>query len=184
MGYPIYENLASIMADIITSGALDGLESGSDDFQHLSRSRLGYCSNHGLAEMIFDELQKEDLHPESGDDKTVKLHPMVRSFGSYTFISINKTIRKQIGIDLNPVTDRHRLVGSLKDLLSIPESASSGNVISFDLNTVSVDVGAVPIKDVLEFREENFEAYKNYQGISSYLYELSPDGSRGKGIDF
>jgi len=58
---PATEELASILTDVIVSGTLDILAKDSSDFQHLSRSRLGYYSDEGLADMIFQELKTRGL---------------------------------------------------------------------------------------------------------------------------
>ena len=53
--------LASMMTDIITSGALDFLVKDSTAFHELSMSRLGYYGDERLADMIFKELKKRGL---------------------------------------------------------------------------------------------------------------------------
>jgi len=179
------ENLASILTDIITSGALDVLAKDSSDFHHLSRSRLGYYGDEGLAEMIFEELKRRGLGRDSEDDKTVMLHPMVRSLILTLLSQLTRPYGDKIELDLNPITDRHRLVGSLTEMLSIPNTPSSGNVISFDLNTVSVDLGAIPINEVLDFRKENFELFKEYQReCKLFAFELSRMNAEERALNF
>jgi len=168
------EMLVSILTDVIVSGTLDILAKNSVDFQYLSNSRLGFHGDYELAEMIFEELKKRGLAKDSEDDKTILLHPMVRSLILTLLSQIVRPYGDKIKLDLNPVTDRHRLIGSLKEMLSIPNSPSSGNVISFDLNVVSVDVSAIPFDDVLAFREENFKFFKEYQReCKLFAFELS-----------
>ena len=179
------EKLASILTDIITSGALDILAKDSIDFQHLSRSRLGYYGDEGLAKMIFEELKRRGLAQNSEDNKTVRLHPLVRSLVLTLLSQLTRPYGEQIKLDLNPVTDRHRLIGSLKEMLSIPNSPSSGNVISFDLNVVSVDVSSIPIKEVLEFRAENYDAFKDYQReCKLFAFELSRMSEEERNLNF
>jgi hypothetical protein len=55
------EKLATAMADIITSGLLDGLAKEDTAFHELSMSRLGYYGDDELAQMIFEELKIEAL---------------------------------------------------------------------------------------------------------------------------
>ena len=179
------EKLATILTDVITSGALNILAKDSTEFQHLSRSRFGYYGDEGLAEMIFEELKIRGLAIDSNDNKTVRLHPMVRSLVLTLLSQLTRPYGDKIKLDLNPVTDRHILVGSLKEMLSIPSTPSSGNVISFDLNTVSVDLGAVPIKDVLDFRKENIESFKEYQReCKLFAFELSRMGEEERNLTF
>ena len=46
--------------------------------------------------------------------------------------------------------------------------------IEFDLNTVSVDLGAVPFDEVLDFRQQNLDAHKRYMlSVRQFAMELS-----------
>src|SRR5712691_3750056 len=52
------EKLATVLADVITSGVLDGLAKEKPAFHELSKSRLGYYGDEALAEIIFEELKQ------------------------------------------------------------------------------------------------------------------------------
>ena len=69
--------LASLMTDIIVSGALDFLAKDSSAFHEISMSRLGYYGDEGLADKIFQELKLRGLAQDSKDGLSVPLHPMV-----------------------------------------------------------------------------------------------------------
>ena len=182
---PATEKLVSILTDIIVSDSLNLLVKDSSDFQHLSKSRLGYYGDEGLAKMIFEELKTRGLAADSDDHFTVKLHPLVRSLILTLLSQITRPYGDKLKIDLNPVTDRLRLVGALSELLSIPTTPSSGNIISFDLNVVSVDLGSIPIDEVLSFRKENFKDFKNYQReCKSFAFELSRMNEEERSIKF
>lgn len=168
------EKLAAVLTDIIVSDRLNDLVKDKTDFQHLSRSRLGYYGDEGLAKMIFDELKKRGLATESEDNVTIKLHPIVRSLILTLLSQITRPYGDKMNVDLNPVTDRQVLVGALTDLLSLPNTPSSGNIVTFDLNVVSVDLGPIPIDEVLSFRSENHEDFKKYQNeCKAFAFELS-----------
>ena len=62
--------------------------------------------------------------------------------------------------ELSPVTDRPLAVAALSEMLSHKVIPATGSVIAFDMSTVSVDVGSIPIDEVLSFRKENFAAYR------------------------
>ena len=53
-------------------------------------------------------------------------------------------------------------------------------MIAFDLNTVGVDVGAVPIDELLAYRKEHFEEHRKYvRSVRLFVNQLStmpPDG--------
>lgn len=73
----------------------------------------------------------------------------------------------------------------MNELLSIPSSPSSGNVIRFDLNVVSVDLAPIPIDEVLGFRKENFKDFKNYQQeCKSFAFELSRIDQEERNLKF
>jgi hypothetical protein len=168
------EKLATVLTDIIVSDRLNDLAKDKTDFQHLSRSRLGYYGDEGLAKMIFDELKKRGLASESEDNVTIKLHPIVRSLILTLLSQITRPYGKKINLELNPVTDRQLLVGALNDLLSLPNTPSSGNIVTFDLNVVSVDLGPIPIDEVLSFRSENLNDFRKYQKqCKAFAFELS-----------
>lgn len=182
---PATEKLATILTDVIVSGTLDILAKDSSDFQHLSRSRLGYYGDEGLADMIFQELKTRGLASESDDKLTVKLHPLVRSLILTLLSQITRPYGDKLKINLNPVTDRDRLVGALSELLNIPLTPSSGNVVSFDLNFVSVDLASIPIDEVLSFRKENIYDFKIYQReCKSFAFELSRMSDEERNIKF
>lgn len=170
----VSEQLASILTDIIVSGALDELAQDKSDFGILYRSKLGFGPEMELAQMIIDELKRRGLAKGSENEKMILIHSKVRGLILTLLAHIIKPYGDSIGLNLNPVTDRFQLVGSLSELLSINSNPSSGKVINFDLNTVSVDLGAIPIDEVLDFRAQNIDEFKKYQqNCKSFAYELS-----------
>lgn len=168
------QELASILTDIIVSGALDKLAREKSDFGFLYVSKLGFGSETELAQMIIEELKRRGLASDSGDEKKILIHPKVSGLILTFLAHLIKPYGTSIELNLNPVTDRHQLVGSLREILSLNTTPSSGNVISFDLNTVSADLGAIPLDEVLDFRSEHIEEFKKYQlNCKSFAYELS-----------
>ena len=88
--------------------------------------------------------------------------------------------------ELSPITDRPRLVESLIEMLNLPNAPSQGNVVAFDLATVSVDLAAVPIDEILSFRNGNKDAYQRYRrSVRSFAYDLSqmPKEERARRFD-
>jgi len=168
------EKLATAMTDIITSGALDSLASESSEFAELSYSRLGSYGDSGLAEMIFAELKKRGLARDSRDGVSIPMHPMVRSLVLVLLAQILRPYGDKVGIELSPATDRPEIVNALKELLSLPSSPSAGHVVSSDLKVVGVDLGPVPIDEVLSFRTDHFEEHKTYiRAVRRFVRELS-----------
>lgn len=135
--------------------------------------------------MIFEELKVKGLAEASDDNLTVRLHPLIKSLILTLLSQITRPYGDKLKIDLNPVTDRHRLVGALSELLSLPSAPSSGNVISFDLNVVSVDLGPVPINEVLSFRKDNIKEFKKYQNeCKAFAFELSRMNEEERSLKF
>lgn len=51
---------------------------------------------------------------------------------------------------------------------------SRGQVVSFDLETASIDLDSVPLDDVLAFRQENVASYRRYATeLRSFALQLS-----------
>jgi hypothetical protein len=166
--------LATALVDVIASGALDSLATKDTAFRELSMSRLGYDGDSGLAQMIFEELRDRGLARETNDGVSIPMHPMVRSLVLTLLSQILRPYGKELGLTLNPVTDRPHLVEALSDLLSTPVLPSTGSVFSFDLLTVGVDLGPIPIDEVLDFRRENYNTYREYsRDIRRFVWELS-----------
>jgi len=165
--------LAGAMREIIESGRLDSLDPESD-FYELSMSRLGYFGNADLASALFKELKKRGLAKETEDGRSIPMHTNVRSLVLVLLSQILRSCGPKMGAELSPVTDRPRVVAALSEMLSQKVIATTGSVIAFDMSIVSVDVGSVPINEVLSFRRENLAAYRRYSlSIRRFAQELS-----------
>lgn len=172
------EELVTVMVDVITSGVLDGLAADSTTrFHELSRSRLGYYGDSGLADMLFDELKQRGLARDTEDGVSIPLHPLVRSLVLVLLAQILRPQGKSIGLDLLPVTDRADLVDSLVELLDLPDMPSAGRVVSTDLQTVGVDLSTMPLDEVLGFRSQYADAYREYaRDVRSFVRDVSQLG--------
>ncbi len=168
------EKLATVLADVIASGILDGLAKEKTAFHALSRSRLGYCGDEALAEMIFEELKKRGLAKDSEDGVSIPMHPKVRSLVLVLLSQILRPYGAQIGASLSPATDMTRMVHALSEFMAVDITPSAGRVIEFDLNAVSVDLGPFPIDEVLDFRKQNLESHRRYSlSVRKFAMELS-----------
>ena len=170
--------LASRMTDIITSGALDKLNNETTAFGSISRSRLGFGGNPELAQMIFEELKSRGLAKDTEDGgHSIPINTTVRSLILVLLAHILRPQGQKQGLDLSPATDRPQLVEALGELVSIsstPTSPTVNDVIAFDMNTVGVDLGSVPIEEVLAFRREHYSEHRNYTlSVREFLRELS-----------
>ncbi|MGB1253077.1 MAG: hypothetical protein ACPG8W_20860 [Candidatus Promineifilaceae bacterium] len=168
------ERLAEALTDIITSGALDELSSKDTQFGSLSRSRLGYYGDPELAQMLFEELKKRNLARDSEDGVSIPMSRVVRSLILVLLAQILRPEGENYGVELSPVTDQSRLVKSLSEFLSLPQSPSAGNVVSFDMHIVGTNLSTVPIEDILAFRKQNYSLHRNYVlSVKKFVRELS-----------
>jgi hypothetical protein len=173
------EALATAMSDIIVSGSLDNLAKRRTKFHELSYSRLGYMADAGLAEMVYEELEKRGLARPTEDGVSIPMHPMVRSLVLVLLAQILRPTGRRHGLELSPATDQPEIQKSLVELLRLPSIPSAGHVVSLDIEAVGVDLSAVPFDEVLSFRTEHRDKYRIYaRTLRQFLREigdLSPD---------
>ena len=168
------KKLAKAMIDIIASGVLDELPNEETAFHELSMSRLGFYGHKDLYNRIFDELKKRGLAKESEDKISIPMHPKVRSLVLVLLSQILRPYGSTINANLSPATDMGAMVEALSELLSLKIKPSLGGVVQFDLNTVTVDLAAVPFNEVLDFRKQNLDAHKRYMlSVRKFAMELS-----------
>lgn len=173
--------LATAMTDIITSGALDRLAKEGSEFAELSYSRLGGYGDRVLADMIHEELKRRGLARDTRDGVSIPMHPMVRSLVLVLLAQILRPHGEHIGVELSPATDRSEIVDALKELLSLPETPSAGHVVAADLKLVGVDLGPVPIDEVLSFRRQHLDQHKAYvRSVRRFVRDLSVLGDRDR----
>ena len=102
------------------------------------------------------------------------MHPQVRSLVLVLLSQIMRAYGPKMGARLSPVTDRPMMVNALAEMLAQKVIPTTGAVVTFDLATAAVDVGSVPIDEVLSFREENLTKHKRYMlSVREFAQELS-----------
>ena len=171
--------LVSKLTDIITSGALDELNK-TTAFGSISKSRLGFDGDPELAQMIFEELKSRGLAKDTKDGgHSIPINTTVRSLILVLLAHILRPQGQKQGLDLSPATDRPELVKALGELVSISSTPTVNDIIAFDMNTVGVDLGSVPIEEVLAFRGEHYSEHRNYTlCVRKFVRELSLMESR------
>lgn len=168
------EKLAAAITEVIKSGALDSLAKENTPFHELSYSRLGSYGDPGLADAIFRNLKARGLARDTQDGVSIPMHPLVRGLVLVLLAQILRPYGKQFSFELSPATDRFQVVEALRDLLSLPTIPSSGHVVSLDLETVGVDLGPVPIDEVLSFRRQHLKEHRAYaRAVRHFVEELT-----------
>jgi hypothetical protein len=113
------------------------------------------------------------------------MHPMVRALVLVLLAQILRPHGAAINAELSPVTDRPQLIEALTEVLSVSPALSSGQIVASDLETVSVDLGPIPIDEVLAFRRENLKEHRVYaRAVRTFVRELSqmPEKGRAKAL--
>ena len=174
--------LAEALGEIIASGRLDHLtkrnneDVGNSAFGSLSMSRLGFDGDEVLANSIFQELKSRGLADDSEDGASIPMHRTVRALILVLLAQILRPKGEDMGMTLSPATNQAQLVNALGEIISKPEPSSStvGDVVSFDMDKVGVDLGKIPVDEILDFRKQNYSQHRNYiLSVRQFARELS-----------
>ena len=180
------QQLATALTDVIVSGALDPLAKDGTEFHEISMSRMGYYGDRGLAEMLFEELKARGLAKQSQDGASIPVHRTVRNLILVLLAQILRPKGEAMGLDLSPATDQFRVVRALTEFLNLPQAPTTGRVVAFDLQVVSVDLSRVPLDEVLSFRTENQKSHQKYaRSVRDFARQLSllPETERVKAFE-
>ena len=185
--------LAKAFAEIISSGKLDYLTEATNkdtkqsNFGSLSMSRLGYSGNEDLADSIHQELKSRGLAADSSDGVSIPMHTTVRSLILVLLAQILRPKGESMGLTLSPATDQKRVVDTLGEIISSKDSSSPsvGDVVSFDMAEVGIDLGPIPIDEILDFRKQNYRQHRDYiQSVRDFAHELSRIPSDEREVKF
>lgn len=164
--------LADVLVPILESGALDHL-SKDGKFHELSYSRLGGFGDQSIADDLLERLMAKGLAKVTEDGLSIPMQPTVRVLVLVLLSQILRPYGSTLGLDLWPATDRPQLVEGLMELLSLPSLPSQGQVVSFDLETVGVNLSRVPMDEVLGFRKEYGKEYSAYaRSLRKFVRDL------------
>jgi len=155
-------SLADRLMPLLEEGQFNHLATEDVRFEALSMSRLGYRASADLAERIVSELRSRGLARESADGVSIPTHPIVRSLILVLWSQLLRPTGRAHGRDLQPTTDNPGVHRALTAFLQKPSMPSSGHVVTLDLETVGVDLRAVPIDEVLDFRKGHRSSYRAY----------------------
>jgi hypothetical protein len=158
----VTEALISAVTELVTAGAFDNLEHPEYGYAELSRSRMGWEADIELSEMIIEELISRDLARPSEDGVSIPLHPAVRTTFLVLLSQLARDAGRRAGLTLHPATASYGAIEDLIRVVSLHGSPSAGHVVALDQETVGLDLAAVPLDDILEFREEHGQAYRRY----------------------
>ena len=81
-----------------------------------------------------------------------------------------------MGVTLSPATDQPMLVDALNEIIMNPDAStpSIGDIVSFDMAMVGVDLRSVPMEEILDFRQQNYSQHRDYSLlVRKFARELS-----------
>lgn len=180
------EGLATQLTEIIASGALDDLGGKSGPYEELSMSRMGSVADEGLSGLLIDELHARELVRPSQDGVSIPMHPLVRNLVLVMLSQLLRPAGHRQGLDLCPATDWPSLHVGLSEVLGLPMMPTAAHVVDLDMQVVGVDLSAVGLDEILEFRAAHFDAFRSYaRDVRRFMRELSaiPQGERDEAID-
>lgn len=167
------ERMTETVVELITGGAFDNLPT-DEPFAELSMSRMGYGAVEDLAQMVYEELARRGLARPSEDGVSIPMHWRIRAVYLLLLAQLSREAGQRHGLDLHPATNADRAPDVLASFFNLKPMPSRGHVVSFDLETVSIDLDSVPIDDVLGFRHEHAGSYRRYMTeLRSFALQLS-----------
>jgi hypothetical protein len=170
------EKVASTVIDLLAAGVFDDLPK-AERFAELSRSRIGYSADISLASWLVDELTQKGLAKPSEDGVSIPLHPVVRTAILVLLAQLARLRGAEEGLSLNPTTNMAPAVGDLLRLLSNENLPSATNIISLDLEPITLDLETVPLDEVLDYRRENQSTHQAYmRDVRRFAVDLASAG--------
>lgn len=161
--------LAEGMVELITQGAFD--HSVAHPFAELSMSRMGFAElsssrmgarHKGVFEMIHEELKGRGLALDSQDGASIPLREDVRLAYLLLLAQEARQAGQRHGYDLHPTTNGRGAEAAVRSFLELDPMPSRQDVVHFDLETVSIDLEAVPLDEVLDFRRQHADEHRGY----------------------
>ena len=150
------------LMELTSAGVFDDLAKEGTAFHSISMSRMGFHGYPELAEQLYEALRSRGLAAASIDGVSVPLHPQIRYLILVLLSQILRSKGAALGYELCPTTDMPKVVDALIELLDVPLNASTGHVVAFDLQTVSVDLSKIPLDEVLDFKVSYGQEYRAY----------------------
>ena len=168
----LFEDLLSVVVDILATGAIDDLASRMPlGFRRLNLEKMGYDYDGDLVMMIVSELRHRGLAYREKGSTFVDLHPVVHSLVLVLLAQLMQPFGRSLGVELHPATDRTEVQLGLTEFLSRPSAPFTPSVVTLDLQAVGLDLSTVPLPEILEYRRQHRRRYRN--NLRSFVTELS-----------
>lgn len=166
----VAKHLVQRIENLLYSGALDNLQPG--EFHRISYSRAGFKNFDAAA--AIELLQEKGLALQSDDGVSIPMHPTVRTAYLVFLSEIISESVETTGMALYPTTDIIDLHTSKAALLDSPAFPSMGHVVMSDLYQIGLDLGSVPIDEILDFKKSHGKEFQHYsQGLREHVTSLA-----------
>jgi hypothetical protein len=170
---PTARKATEVVTTLVDSGAFDSLPKDGG-FAELSMSRMGYGIADELARKAHNSLFQRGLAAETQDGVSIPMHRTIRALYLVILAQLARETGSRHGLDLQPVTNVGSVTSAFTGFLELDPMPSKGQVVSFDLQVVTVDLTRIPLDEVLHFRDENRQAHRAYmQNLRAFASELS-----------
>ncbi|HEV7163516.1 MAG TPA: hypothetical protein VGN25_09695 [Solirubrobacteraceae bacterium] len=169
----IATELTAVVEALIHEGAFDEL-SKAGGFAELSMSRMGFGVLETVARRVLDQLSARGLAMPSQDGVSIPMHPRIRGIYLVLLAQLTRQAGVRSELDLHPVTNGRGATEAFEQLADLPPMPSRGQLVSLDLEVVSVDLDSVSLDEVLEFKRENGGEHRRYmENLRTFALELS-----------
>lgn len=165
-------DLVQSMTGLIDSGTFDKLDRAAH-FEELSQSRAGYNVDVPLAVDLVNALIEMGLARPTEDGVSIPMHPVVRSTMLVLLGQLARGIGVRRNLAIHPATAQAGAVRDLERFLLTDSAPSVGRVVTLDCEPVGLDMGPVPLDDLVAFRTEHLPAYKAYMtSLRGFMAEI------------
>lgn len=165
-------DLVRSMTGLIDSGAFDELDR-SAHFEELSQSRAGYNVDIAVADDLVNTLIEMGLARPTADGVSIPMHPVVRSTMLVLLGQLARGIGLRRNLAIHPATAQAGAVRDLERFLLTDSPPSAGRVVTLDCEPVGLNMGPVPLDELLEFRAEHLPEYKAYMtSLRGFMAEI------------
>jgi hypothetical protein len=114
------------------------------------------------AAMLWEVLQRRGVATPPDSQGIITMHPVFWAVYEAFLAHSLYDAGLRAGLSLRPATDRATLIDSQNAILSMPAYPSSGHVVEFDLQQVTLDLSRFELSEVLQFRDEHGAEYRRY----------------------
>ena len=126
------------------------------------RDDRGGTADAGLTEVVLEQLRERGLARPTVDGVSIPLHPAVRALVLVVLPQLLRTPAEAAGYALQPASTQPRTVRALMDTLNLAAMPTAGHVVTAELEQVTLDLGPVPLDEVLDFRQQHGAQHRAY----------------------